>query len=597
MARLFLIWLGMLPYFLHGQSPVVPSQFFFADIKLKLTDQVRKEIQEDVNALSNSHKYFRIKVDRADLYMPIIERILKEENVPDDFKYLCIQESALIPDAVSSSNAVGFWQFKKPTGQEVGLRIDSWIDERMNIVAATHGASVYLKNNYSHFDNWLYALLSYNTGLTGSQKWVQQKHFGAKKMELNKHSHWYVKKFLAHKFAYEYAVGKNTNPQLTLVEYTRGANKGLRAIARETSINYEELGNYNLWLRRDPVPADKTYTVILPLRNGRSKDLMASSQSVRPEITMDDNKGSQYPIISGSIESAKPFVVQINGLSGLLAQEDDQLIDLATKGNVGEKQLIKYNDLSQPVSIEPGQVYYLESKRSKGRLFFHTASPGETIWSISQKFGIKLKKLRKLNRMDRSEEVQTGRVLWLRKTRPKDKEIEYRRDLVIPKSTGTETGPQEDMNQAGTPKTRTGNPQASLSQEQEVLPSDSNTSDVITVPTQNDQESTRTHIVKQGETLYSISRQYGYSVEELTAVNKLGEGETIGIGQPLIIPIEDINESRRASKVLFHEVIVGDTLYQIANKYDISVEDLIEWNNKVNHNIQVGEKLVVVSPG
>ena len=200
--------------------------------------------------------------------------------------------------------------------------------------------------------------------------------------------------------------------------------------------------------------------------------------------------------------------------------------------------------------------------------------------------------------MDRSEEVQTGRVLWLRKTRPKDKEIEYRRDLVIPNSAGTIAGlPQEEMHQAGTPKTRTGNPQASLSQEQGGRPADSNTSDVITVPTQNDQESTRTHIVKPGETLYSISKQYGNSVAELTAANKLGEDEPISIGQPLIIPVEGKNEFRGASKVLFHEVIVGDTLYQIAKKYNISVEDLTEWNNKVNHDIQVGEKLVVVSPG
>ena len=182
MVRWLLIWLLVSPIIVLGQSPVVPSHFFFADLKIKLTDRAREEIQEDVNALTRSQKYFRAKVNRANLYLPIIERILKEEKVPDDFKYLCIQESALIPDAVSSSNAVGFWQFKKPTGQEVGLRIDSWIDERMNIVSSTRAASTYLKTNNSHFDNWIYALLSYNTGLSGAQKLVQPKHFGAKKM-------------------------------------------------------------------------------------------------------------------------------------------------------------------------------------------------------------------------------------------------------------------------------------------------------------------------------------------------------------------------------------------------------------------------------
>ena len=63
----------------------------------------------------------------------MIERILKEEEMPDDLKYLALQESALIPDAVSSSNAVGFWQFKKETAEDYGLTVNDKIDERKNM--------------------------------------------------------------------------------------------------------------------------------------------------------------------------------------------------------------------------------------------------------------------------------------------------------------------------------------------------------------------------------------------------------------------------------------------------------------------------------
>jgi len=128
---------------------------------------------------------------------------LQEENVPDDFKYLVIQESALIPDAISSANAVGFWQFKESSGQEVGLRIDRNIDERMNVVSATRGACRYLKTNNFYYDNWLYALLAYNTGRGGAETHIDSRHFGDKKMEINKHTHWYVKKYLAHKIAFQ----------------------------------------------------------------------------------------------------------------------------------------------------------------------------------------------------------------------------------------------------------------------------------------------------------------------------------------------------------------------------------------------------------
>jgi membrane-bound lytic murein transglycosylase D len=79
--------------------------------------------------------------DKARLYFPIIERIFAEERVPDAIKYLAIQESSLIPDAVSSANAVGYWQFKDFTAREVGLRVDRQVDERKNIVSASQFGS------------------------------------------------------------------------------------------------------------------------------------------------------------------------------------------------------------------------------------------------------------------------------------------------------------------------------------------------------------------------------------------------------------------------------------------------------------------------
>ncbi len=589
----FLIYLVISPIFLQGQSPVVPTQFYFGDIRIRLGDKVREEIQQDVNALTGSPKYFQTKVDRADLYLPMIERILQEENVPDDFKYLCIQESALIPDAVSSSNAVGFWQFKKPTALEVGLRVDSRVDERMNIISSTRAASTYLKNSYSVFDNWIYALLSYNTGLTGAQKWVHERHFGSKKMEIPKNSHWYVKKFLAHKFAYEYAVGRNPNPAMTLVEYTRGANKDLKTIARETSINYDELRNYNKWLRRDPVPADKSYTVMLPIPNGRSKELATQSQPIRPEIVIDDKKGNRYPVIQGSLKMDEPYIVRINGLSGLLGKENDQLSDLVQRGLVPEKRLIKYNDLSAPISIEPGQVYYLESKRGRARLYFHTASPDETLWGVSQKFGMKLKKLRKFNRMRKSEDVQPGRVLWLGKPRPKNTDIEYRTDLVKSYAVGKVASSSVVGKSKPVPNTR---PVVSPSGQRGQSNSSSNALRNRALSNQEAKEGTRFHLVKQGETLYSISRLYGLSTSEIILLNDIGPGEIISIGQELVVPTKSENEVEGRSKVRFHEVAIGDNLFQIARKYGTSVEELMKWNNKSEDSIQLGEKLVVVSP-
>ena len=212
--------------------PKVPSQMEFADMKLKLSEAARNEIQRDVNALHSSRKYFDIKLDRVNLYFPIIEQIFKEEEIPEDFKYLVIQESALISDAVSSANAVGYWQFKDFTGKEVGLRIDKQVDERLNIVAATHGAAKYMKRNNFYFRNWVYSLMAYNTGRGGAQRFVKEKNFGAKTMVIDKNTHWYVKKFLAHKVAFEKEIGGQHSEGLRLETTNKEGGKSLEKVAK-----------------------------------------------------------------------------------------------------------------------------------------------------------------------------------------------------------------------------------------------------------------------------------------------------------------------------------------------------------------------------
>src|SRR5690606_20630555 len=149
------------------------------------------------------------------------------------------------------------------SGEEVGLRIDGTVDERLNIISSSRGAARYLKRNNNYFGNWLYALLSYNMGAGGAQKVVDDKNFGAKKMEIDKRTHWYIIKFLAHKVAFESATGKNT-PSLLLTEYNLGANKSLKKIASETRADAQLLEEYNKWLKRGAVPDDRIYSVIIP---------------------------------------------------------------------------------------------------------------------------------------------------------------------------------------------------------------------------------------------------------------------------------------------------------------------------------------------
>ena len=108
-------------------------------------------------------------IKRSARYFPLIEKMLKEADLPDDLKYVAVVESALRPHIRSSKGAVGYWQFIKPTGLKYGLRIDRDIDERRNLLAATRAAIAYFKDLYDIFGTWALSAAGYNMGEQGLQ--------------------------------------------------------------------------------------------------------------------------------------------------------------------------------------------------------------------------------------------------------------------------------------------------------------------------------------------------------------------------------------------------------------------------------------------
>lgn len=106
---------------------------------------------------------------RANKYFPVIESILKEEGVPEDFKYLAVIESGLT-QAVSPARATGFWQILKGTGREYGLEVNDNVDERYHIEKSTRVACKYLKSAKEKFGSWTLAAAAYNAGRGGINK-------------------------------------------------------------------------------------------------------------------------------------------------------------------------------------------------------------------------------------------------------------------------------------------------------------------------------------------------------------------------------------------------------------------------------------------
>ncbi|UCE52411.1 MAG: transglycosylase SLT domain-containing protein [Desulfobacterales bacterium] len=108
-------------------------------------------------------------IKRSPRYLPLIQQMLKQNDMPDDLKYISIVESALRPHAGSRKGAIGFWQFMESTGRKYGLKIDSEKDERRNVHKSTQAAIAYFKDLYDKLGSWTLAAAAYNMGELGLQ--------------------------------------------------------------------------------------------------------------------------------------------------------------------------------------------------------------------------------------------------------------------------------------------------------------------------------------------------------------------------------------------------------------------------------------------
>ena len=412
----------------YAQPISIPETMYFAGMKLHLSKGARNIIEKDYISITKNSRYFTSLIQRADLYFPIIEQIFKEENAPPDFKFLALQESSLQSDVVSKSNAVGYWQFKKESAQEVGLQVDSDIDERKNVVASSHGAAKYLKKGNAVLNNWVYTLLAYYLGRGGVMPYVKDKYRNSNEMNIDEDMNWYVLRFLAHKYAYESKVGLVPHPQLRLGLYTNGNGKTLKSIAEEKDIDLLELENYNKWLNVHKIPEGRTYSVILPFKIDQNisgenvviADNTSTPQS-QPVAVVNKNKKQNKSNSKDTKETLGfdpldlPLIVSHNKLKAVQARPKDSFAKLAYAGDMSVNEFLSHNELESFDKIIVGQLYYLVPKRSKALVMYHTVKAGETIWTIAQMYGIRVASIRKKNRMKMKENIYVGQVLSLRK--------------------------------------------------------------------------------------------------------------------------------------------------------------------------------------
>ena len=396
--------------------PDVPAAFDVAGLHLVLNAEAQRLVQQKADGLCRHQPSFQARVDMADAAFPVIDRVLKAEGVPLDFRYLVLQESALQGDARSVHEAVGYWQLKQETATELGLVVSDAVDERQHLAASTRAAARYLTRNNATLHNWLNALLSYNTGLTGVKPYTLPTDADATQIAVTEATSPYVLMFLAQKLAFEPACGQNPRPALRLQEFPALPGQTLEAQALALHVEPAALAAHNHWLLAPAVPADRPYTLIVPVGDITQAAGIAANQRLQ----------ANGELLAQPAVARNAAEVQLNGLRALIALPGETTADLARRGGQRLGEFLHHNELTAFDVAASGRPYYLESKRDAAAVEYHVVQPGETVFDVAQKYGLRKKAILAKNRLAPADALVAGRVLWLQHTRPREVPVEFR---------------------------------------------------------------------------------------------------------------------------------------------------------------------------
>lgn len=258
----------------------IPSQVIFANEEISLDDidvQERYERELIVNAYYHSSTFFLIK--RSTRWFPTIERVLKEEGIPEDFKYLALAESGLA-QVKSYAGAAGFWQFLSPTAKDYNLEVSKTVDERYHIEKSTRAACKYLMNAKKDLGSWPLAAAAYNRGKRGVQVNLEKQYVSNYfDLNLNSETARYFFRILALKEIienpnkYNFDIKRTYEPYKTVKVTINESIKDLSLWSKNKGFNKKILKKLNPWLisNKLKVKDGKSYVILLPAKGSDLK--------------------------------------------------------------------------------------------------------------------------------------------------------------------------------------------------------------------------------------------------------------------------------------------------------------------------------------
>ncbi len=479
-----------------------------------------------------AHDLFEKYLGRSARYIPLMSKILEEEGLPHDIVYLPLIESGFNTHAYSYAKAMGPWQFIASTGKRYGLDRNWWYDERRDFEKSTRAACRYLKDLYNEFQSWELALASYNGGEGRVRKEIARK--GTRnfwKLNLKKQTRDYVPLFMA-------AVIIAKEPQ----------KYGFNPV-------YEQA------LEWETVEIDKCISFKnIQARTGIS---VADLEFLNPEIL----RGITPP-------NEKPYRLRLP---------------------VGYKDLF----LASYEEIPSEKVV---------NFVHHTVRKGETLSRIAAKHGVTLSSIMSANNLGRNHKIYAGQSLIIPKPGlaaagqvPAQTSQGSAIAKAESKSPSTEKSPVKTYtvkkgDTLGKIAQRHGVTVSALKRANNLRHNVIHAGRKLKIPGNGGEPAVAaatTHIVRNGDSLHKIALKYGVTVESLKRLNRLNSSR---IYPRMVLKIPETSRQTRAEKsgrrVQTYRIKRGDTLSKIADLFEVTVEELIEWNRISNpHLLRSGDRL------
>lgn len=346
----------------------------------------------------------------ATLYFPVIEKILRQHQLPEDLKYIPFFESGFREKAVSRAGAQGMWQFMEDTGRRFGLTINREIDERMDYVKATEAAARFLKSMYEEFGDWSLVLMAYNGGPYRVKRLIRESNTSDIRTIMNQmpqESKTYLSKMIAAKLVFENYKHYQLVPQFPdpinfySVNITYVAGIDLLAISKEHNVDYNLLRSVNphFKFRKIRNSHQNTVNVRIPVfgenTNLRQQAFYVSTPERLKQIAI------SLGISARKIELANQYYAHKDLTGKIIYMLVPETQYMRLEKEFGHPALSFLSpDMKSIQSEKIRSMKFLPTvalKNPMAHLKVYFLKPAESLIDVAEKFNISLTKLKEIN--------------------------------------------------------------------------------------------------------------------------------------------------------------------------------------------------------